>query len=122
MSEQAGRPSHRFARRERLHSKKEIAALFESGRRFVAFGITFRYLRTNGGASRFGVAVGRRNGNAVARNRLRRLLKEGFRLSKHRLPCAVDVVALPAPSLSLSLERALRAFAAFAKALEEERT
>lgn len=112
---------HRFRPRERLHTKAEFTGLFERGVRFSACGITFRYLRTGGAASRLGVAVGRRNGNAVARNRIRRLLKEGFRLSKHRLPCAVDVVVMPVPSIALTLERSLRAFGAFARALGEER-
>jgi ribonuclease P protein component len=121
MTEQTERRAWRFTSRERLHTKKEFSALFERGERLSACGITFRFLRTDGRASRLGVAVGRRNGNAVARNRLRRLLKEGFRLTKHRLPCAVDVVTLPAPALTLSLERALRAFEIFAKALAEKR-
>ncbi len=121
MSNETAPLSYRFRPGERLHTKREFAALFERGERMSACGITFRFLRTEGPVSRLGVAVGRRNGNAVVRNRLKRLLREGFRLTKHRLPCTVDVVTLPAPSLALSLERALRAFDVFAKALEEKR-
>ena len=122
MPEETELHTHRLRPNERLHTKREFEALFERGERVSACGITFRYARTSGPVSRLGVAVGRRNGNAVARNRLRRLLKEGFRLTKHTFPCAVDVVTLPVPSISLSLERALRAFGVFARALEEKRT
>lgn len=45
---------------------------------------------------RLGLAVGRRVGNAVVRNRIRRLLKEAFRLlAPSLMPVDVVVVARP---------------------------
>lgn len=46
---------------------------------------------------RFGCAVSRKVGNAVVRNRLRRLMKEIFRLSAHELDLA-EVVVVVRPS------------------------
>lgn len=45
--------------------------------------------------ARVGFSVSRRVGSAVQRNRLRRLYREAFRLTRHALPTGVDLVLIP---------------------------
>jgi ribonuclease P protein component len=45
--------------------------------------------------SRLGVSVSRKFGGAVARNRLRRLYREAYRLSRCDLPVGLDIVLIP---------------------------
>ncbi|RUM92580.1 MAG: ribonuclease P protein component [Thermodesulfatator sp.] len=45
--------------------------------------------------SRIGISVGKRFGNAVRRNRAKRLCRELFRLNQYLLPQGVDIVFLP---------------------------
>ena len=45
--------------------------------------------------SRLGLSVSRKVGNAVVRNRWKRLIREAFRLSQHKLPAGLDLVVRP---------------------------
>jgi len=82
----------RFGAELRLRSKLQFDALYASGKRIDDrfFGLR---VKPNGlGHPRVGLAVAVKTaGSGVARNRLRRLVRESFRLAQHELP-AVDIV------------------------------
>jgi ribonuclease P protein component len=87
----------RFLPAYRLRKKAEYDQVF--GRRCSASdAVLVVYARENGlPHPRLGMVVSRRLGNAVARNRWRRLLREAFRLNRPRLPPDVDLVIVPRP-------------------------
>jgi ribonuclease P protein component len=103
--------SLRFGDHLRLRSKLQFDAVYAGGRRVDDrfFGLR---IKPNGlRHARIGLAVAVKTaGNAVARNRLRRLVRESFRLNQHDLPPVDIVVAAkfpareaPATSLRASL-------------------
>ena len=75
-----------YRRRHRLIHAKQFQAVYSQGTRAARFPLAI-FVRANGlDHPRLGLSVGRRVGNAVVRNRLKRLLREAFRLSQHDLP------------------------------------
>ncbi len=46
---------------------------------------------------RLGIPVGRKFGNAIRRNRVKRLIREAFRIEQGALPSGFDLVCFPRP-------------------------
>ncbi|HMN46329.1 MAG TPA: ribonuclease P protein component [Povalibacter sp.] len=85
-------PARPFTPAQRLHNKSDFDRVYKDARRFAdaMFAI---FIRPNGGpAARLGLSVAAKIiGGAVRRNRIKRLVRESFRLHQHELP-AVDIV------------------------------
>lgn len=86
----------RFRREQRLLRRADFERVFEQGRRVYARGLVLHWMESPAGRARLGLVTSRRFGNAVRRNRARRLLREAFRLDQHGIP-PLDLVVLPQP-------------------------
>ena len=81
-----------LGRDERLRSPAQFRAVYAAGAR-AGDGRLVAYARASGrGGTRLGLSVGKRCGKAVARNRIKRLLREAFRQARADWPVGYDVV------------------------------
>ncbi len=89
MGDQRLRPS------ERLRQGRDFQRVFQRGKKLVAPAFVVYLLPAQAACSRLGMAVSRRVGKSVVRNRIKRLIRELFRQHKALLqpPCDVVFVA-----------------------------
>lgn len=94
----------RFTVQDRLRSGADFARVYHR-RRSASDAILVVYVCENPlPHARIGLSVSRKVGNAVVRNRWKRLLREAFRLSRAELPKSIDIVVIPRVGVEPALE------------------
>ncbi|OIN99914.1 MAG: ribonuclease P protein component [Elusimicrobia bacterium CG_4_10_14_0_2_um_filter_56_8] len=92
-----------FSRVSRLRLKKEFEAVFAAGRKTVTRDLVAWHMDPNCAAGapgsdkekKIGLMVSKKTGGAVKRNRLKRLLREAFRLTKKELKEGTRLIIYP---------------------------
>ena len=87
----------------RLRRPSQFRAVLSGGIRKSAGPITVYALPNEVGRPRLGMAISRRVGGAVTRNRMRRRMREAFRLQQHDLGPGYDLVISARPHELLTL-------------------
>ncbi|MDX1946245.1 MAG: ribonuclease P protein component [Pirellulaceae bacterium] len=108
-------PDKPFGRELRIRKQSEFDRVY-AARVFAADDV----LVVNGLASgldhpRLGLSVSKKVGNAVVRNRWKRLIREAFRLHRAELPAGVDLVARPQKGAEPELAAICRSLPALAR-------
>jgi ribonuclease P protein component len=90
-----------FSKRERIRGSDEFTRILREGKRLRGRFLDVRWFERDEASTdpnRVGVAVGRRIGNAVLRNRLKRRIREAYRRCKGELPCrGIEMIVLATP-------------------------
>ena len=84
--------SETFPKSHRVLKRNHFRNVYEEGRKLQFRYFTAFVLAKSEGGTRIGVTATRKIGNAVERNRTRRLIREAFRRNKWLAPTGVDIV------------------------------
>ena len=74
------------------------------------------------GHARLGLIVGRKHGGAVRRNRIKRVLREAFRLARRELPAGFDLLCSPRVGADIDLTGCVESLTRLAARLERRLT
>lgn len=101
-------PDFRFRKHEHLRRAVDFRRVYDR-RRSIADGWLLVYACENGLPHlRVGLSVSRKVGPAHRRNRLRRLYREAFRLTRSSMPVGLDLILIPRTSEEPLLEELKR--------------
>ncbi len=95
-------PGHlRLGRSQRVTRNRDFMRVRAQGQRLVVGCLIANWQALPAGAGpRLGVVTSKKIGNAVARSRARRLLRESFRQHQYELVKPVDLVLVARPSIA----------------------
>jgi ribonuclease P protein component len=75
-----------------LKNNREFDRVYRSGKRCKGNGFSIIYLQAEQKGNRLGISVQRKVGCAVRRNRIKRIIREVFRLNRTLFPSNADIV------------------------------
>ena len=111
-------PSRTFPAALRVKRGEDFDRAYALRRRRDCGAVIVYGARNGLGVTRLGLSVSRKVGGAVARNRVKRLLREAFRAVQHGLPSGLDLVVVARPHEEWPAERYRAALAESAAELD----
>lgn len=96
-----------FSKKERIHKDREFERVFNARNSYAdRYLVIYVYqrLETEGTENRLGLVVSRKLGKATRRNRVKRWLREVFRLHKHEFKPGYDIVIIPRVGIAHQVE------------------
>ncbi|PIE64290.1 MAG: ribonuclease P protein component [Desulfobacterales bacterium] len=80
-----------FTKTDRLRKSQEFKALSKKGKRHFSKLFIIICQKNNASRSRLGITVSKKVGKAVTRNRIKRIIRNFFRLNRHFLKESLDI-------------------------------
>jgi len=87
-------PNRSLKSSEKLKKKWEFSRVYEKGQRYWNSIFTIFVLPNRTNKTRLGLTVSKKVGNSVKRSRVKRLIRESFRLSKEKVLPGYDIVVV----------------------------
>lgn len=82
-----------------LNQNKIFLALYKRGKAIVSPNIIIYVRKNRLGLNRFGITAGKKVGNAVCRNRAKRIIRQAYRETEELMPKGIDIVIVARSSI-----------------------
>ena len=85
---------YELSKKNIIRSKIEFNNVYRDGRSYVSHSLIIRVMKSKNIKGKVGFAVGKKIGNAVIRNRIKRLLRETYRFCQHDIIKDVSIILI----------------------------
>ena len=94
-----------FTKRERIRSPQDFRKVMRTGRKLSSRNFVLFIKKNNNLFNRLGIVVKKEIGPATFRNRMKRYIREFFRLQKHRIKGSFDIILMVRKGCSINRYR-----------------
>ena len=94
--------SFRFTKKERIAQPQDFRKVMRLGRRISSRSFTLFIKKNENAFNRLGIVVKKEIGPAAFRNRVKRYVREFFRLHKHKIKNSNDIILMVKKGCSLN--------------------
>lgn len=108
---------HGFPPSRRLQRPQDFQRVYDGGQRAGDEFVLMFAAPSPCGSTRIGLSVSRKHGNSVVRHRIKRLLREAYRLSQLEVPEGLDLVLIPRPGCKAGVEQFRKSIVALSQRL-----
>ena len=86
--------SFRFTKKERINQPQDFRRIMRLGRRIGSRNFILFFQKSENSFHRLGIVVKKEIGPAAFRNRMKRYIREFFRLHKHQIKGSYDIILM----------------------------
>jgi ribonuclease P protein component len=90
-----GRPDQSFPKTDRLLKRSDFIRVQKHGKKYGTRSLLLLVQPNKLGRTRLGIVVSKKVGNSAQRSRIKRIIREAFRLNRGLFPANADVVIIP---------------------------
>lgn len=108
-----------YGKHQRLRKSSEFQAVYDSKHYAADDTLVINAQSNSTQTTRLGLSIGRKVGNAVVRNRWKRIIRESFRRNQFALPQGLDLVVRPRKGAEPDFFRAERSLIGLTKRLDK---
>jgi len=93
--------SYHFDKKSRIKKRSTFVELSRNGKKIHGKHFILNYRESQNASARLGITVSKRVGNAVVRNRIKRLCREFFRINRNRIDGNWDIHIIAKKEVSI---------------------